>query len=74
MMVCMARAAAHEPDDARRRVERYRASSAPHGLRARLGRAFLEARAKMMVARTIAIDDAVRAAASPQVVILGARA
>ena len=37
-----------------------------------MAHAFLDRRAKMMVARTVAIDEAVRAAASPQVVILGA--
>ena len=59
------------PDDARRRVERFRAG-VPRGLRARFAYEFLDRRSKMMVARTVAIDDAVRAAAAPQVVILGA--
>jgi methyltransferase (TIGR00027 family) len=37
-----------------------------------LAQAFLDRRVKMMVVRTIAIDDALRAVRSPQVVILGA--
>jgi methyltransferase (TIGR00027 family) len=88
VMVCAARAAAHGrtnvtafadpsalallPEDARRRVERFRSGVPPTGLREGFEKAFLEKRAKMMVARTVAIDQAIRAAASPQVVILGA--
>jgi methyltransferase (TIGR00027 family) len=87
-MVCAARAAAHGrtdvaafadptalallPEDARRRTEQLRAGVPPKGLRERLGYTFIEKRSKMMVARTVAIDDAIRDAASPQVVILGA--
>jgi methyltransferase (TIGR00027 family) len=87
VMVCMARAMAHGrttasafadptalallPDDARQRVERFRAG-VPKGLRARFAYEFFDRRSKMMVARTVAIDEAVRAAAAPQVVILGA--
>jgi len=87
VMVCMARAAAHErtsvakfadptalallPQAARARVERFRAGT-PNGLRERLDQSFMDNRAKMMIARTVAIDEAVRAARSPQVVILGA--
>ena len=86
--VCMARAMAHGstrepkfsdptalallPVEARVRVEQFHTGSAPVGLRERLGRAVLERRAGMMVARTVAVDEAVREAASPQVVILGA--
>jgi methyltransferase (TIGR00027 family) len=88
VLVCMARAAAHGatpvaafsdptalallPDDARTRVERYRAGGTPQGRRERFERTFLARRADMMVARTVAIDEAVRAAATPQLVILGA--
>jgi len=88
VMVAAARAAAHGrtadvdfqdptamallPDEARRRVEDFRAGVAPKDLRGRLSRAFFDKRAKMMVARTVAIDEAVRAAGAPQVVILGA--
>src|SRR5262249_2688956 len=60
------------PNDARERVERFRAGVVPKDFRARVQQVFLGKRSMMMVARTIAIDDAVRAAASPQVVILGA--
>lgn len=88
VLVCMGRAVAHGattvarfsdptasvllPDDARIRVEAFRAGTVPRGLRARVEQAFLGRRSRMMVARTVAIDDAVRAAASPQLVILGA--
>ena len=88
VIVCMGRAAAHGttsvarfsdptasallPAEARARVERFRAGVAEGGLRGKLARTFLDRRAKMMVTRTVAIDDAVRAVASPQVVILGA--
>jgi methyltransferase (TIGR00027 family) len=41
-------------------------------VRERLQRTHLTGLSQMMVARTVAIDDAVRAAASPQLVILGA--
>ena len=88
MLVCMGRAIAHGtttasgfadptalallPDDARARVERFRAGDAPKGIRARLGQAYLEKLSKAMVVRTVVIDDAVRAAAPRQLVILGA--
>ena len=88
VMVCMARAMADGrpdtagftdptalallPEEARQRVERFRSGVVPKDLRGRFEHAFLDGRSKMMVARTIAIDEAVRAAASPQVVILGA--
>ncbi|APR76413.1 Transcriptional regulator, MerR family protein [Minicystis rosea] len=87
-IVCMGRAAAHGattvkrfadptalallPDEARARVERFRAGVAPKGLYGRLGHAYLRRQSKVMVARTVAIDDAIREAASPQVAILGA--
>jgi methyltransferase (TIGR00027 family) len=60
------------PDEARRRVEDFRAGVAPKTLRGRFAHAFFDKRAKMMVPRTVAIDEAVRAAGAPQVVILGA--
>ena len=88
IMVCAARAAAHGrtdvaafddptalallPEDARQHVERFRSGAPPRSLRERVRYAFLEKRSKMMVARTVAIDGAIRAAASSQVVILGA--
>ncbi len=88
VMVCAARAAAHGrtdvaaftdptalallPENARQSVERFRSEAAPRKLRERVWSAFLEKRSKMMVARTVAIDEAIRGAASSQVVILGA--
>jgi methyltransferase (TIGR00027 family) len=60
------------PDDARQVVERVRAGERPRTLRDRLAHRFLEVRRDAMVARTVAIDDAIRAAANPQLVILGA--
>lgn len=88
VMVCMARAIAHGrtpvaqfadptalallPDEARDRVERVRAGRPPRGLRERLDRWLLAGRSKMMVARTLAIDEGLRFAGSPQLVILGA--
>ena len=60
------------PSDARARVERLRAGMPPRTLRERIEYRMLELRAKLMVARTVAIDEAIRAAASPQLVILGA--
>src|SRR4051794_9799273 len=60
------------PDDVRRTVEQQRTAGPPRGLLAGFSRAFLEARAQMIVARTVEIDDAIRAANNPQVVILGA--
>src|SRR5215470_12522585 len=88
VLVCMGRAVAHEmttesrfadptafallPDEARARVERFRAGAAPKGIRAHFEHNYLDTQSKVMVARTVAIDDAVRGASSPQLVILGA--
>ncbi len=87
VMVCMGRAIAQGttsearfsdetavallPDEARGRLERFRAGR-PKGLLSRIGYAHLDGLSKTMVARTVAVDDAVRAAASSQLVILGA--
>jgi methyltransferase (TIGR00027 family) len=60
------------PDDARALVERFRAGAAPKGLRGLLDYTYIDKLSKVMVARTVAIDDAVRSAFSPQLVILGA--
>lgn len=60
------------PDHARAFVEGLRAGTPPRGMRARLRHAYHVRQSKVMVARTVAIDDAVRAASSPQLVILGA--
>ena len=86
--VCMGRAMAHgvlapgrfdDPtamvllsDEAQRQVKKERAGEIPAGLRARLRHEYLRTQSMMMVARTVAVDDAIREAASPQVVILGA--
>jgi methyltransferase (TIGR00027 family) len=88
VMVCMARAVAHGapgvgkfsdptalallPEADRVVAERFHAEPQPHGFRARARRTMLERRSTMMVVRTVAIDDAVRGALAPQIVILGA--
>jgi methyltransferase (TIGR00027 family) len=87
-IVCMGRAVAHGrtsvhafadptalallPEEDRARVERLRTGAPPSSVRERVDRPMLELRAKMMVARTVAIDDAIREAAAPQLVLLGA--
>ncbi len=87
VMVCMARAIAHLeaslpgfsdptamallPAEARARVAQFRGGP-PRDARGRMAHKFLERRAQMMAVRTVAIDEALRAAAAPQVVILGA--
>jgi methyltransferase (TIGR00027 family) len=60
------------PDAARARVERIRTGVAPRGFRDRMARRYFDRQSKLMLVRTVAIDDAVRAAGSPQLVILGA--
>lgn len=60
------------PADARARVDRFRAGPPPQQLRARLAWGYLNRLSQIMVARTVEIDDAIRAAHAPQVVILGA--
>jgi methyltransferase (TIGR00027 family) len=89
VLVCMARALAHErasvtrfadptafgllPDAERVEIESLRSGAAPPAdLRGRVRSGYLRVLARMMVARTVAIDDAVRAANATQVVILGA--
>lgn len=88
VMVCMARAIADLegavpgfsdptalpllPDDARARVERFRVDPTPKDVRTRMAHRFMERRSQMMAVRTVAIDEAMRAAPSSQVVILGA--
>jgi methyltransferase (TIGR00027 family) len=82
--VCMARAYAHGrtidkfsdptalallPDEAREKIEKLRAGTP---LEDPAERMMLEGRTAMMIARTVEIDDAIRSAAHPQVVILGA--
>ena len=85
VLVCMGRATAHGrsgftdptalallPDDARARVERFRAGEVPRGLRARMMHAYLARQSLNMLARTVAIDQAIAEAAAPQLVVLGA--
>jgi methyltransferase (TIGR00027 family) len=89
ILVCMGRAAAHErsavprfsdpvallllPADARAHVEADRAGVPPHGVRGRLIRTVINGQVPIMVARTVAIDDAIRAGPpGAQIVILGA--
>jgi methyltransferase (TIGR00027 family) len=60
------------PEPARERVERFRSGGVPRSFRARFRHEHLARESQMMVARTVAIDEAVRAAAAPQLVILGA--
>jgi len=60
------------PEEARARVDWFRAETAPASTRDRFSREFMKARAQMRAVRTVAIDEEVRAAAAPQVVILGA--
>jgi methyltransferase (TIGR00027 family) len=60
------------PESGRERVEQVRSGIPPKGLRQTFIHNYHVRQAKVMVARTIAIDDAVREAGAPQVVILGA--
>lgn len=60
------------PDEARRVVERVRAGEKPKGLWNRIRQGYLQRQSRMMVARTVAIDDAMREVGHRQVVILGA--
>lgn len=87
VLVCAARAIAHNagvvrgfldptalellPERARAMVEAHRAGP-PKSLRARFRYEFMVARAAMMAVRTVVVDEAVRDAGAPQVVILGA--
>ena len=60
------------PEDARNKLERMRHAAATLTAREHFELRMLEKRAQVMVARTVAIDDAIRKATSPQLVILGA--
>ncbi|HMA96202.1 MAG TPA: SAM-dependent methyltransferase, partial [Polyangiaceae bacterium] len=60
------------PEDARQRVEQFCSGVPPRSLRRRVQSVLLKMLSKMMVVRTVAIDNAIRTAASSQVVILGA--
>src|SRR6201999_3749816 len=60
------------PAEARERVDRFRSGQKPRGVRQKLERALLLPFSAGMAVRSLAIDEAVRAARNPQVVILGA--
>jgi methyltransferase (TIGR00027 family) len=88
VLVCQGRAAAHEriaPQrftdptamtmlraDERVPVEQVRGGTPPRGARDRLGFETVRASAEVVVPRTVAIDEAVRARTAPQLVVLGA--
>ncbi len=59
-------------DDERVAVEQARAAEPPKSVGARMEFEMLRANAEVIVPRTVAIDDAVRARPNPQLVILGA--
>ncbi|WP_067889754.1 class I SAM-dependent methyltransferase [Nocardia vaccinii] len=59
-------------EDERADVELARSGNAPSGWRARMRYEMLNATAAVLVTRTVVIDDAVRAAGNPQLVVLGA--
>jgi methyltransferase (TIGR00027 family) len=60
------------PDAARKRVERVRAGGEAKGFKERAATGYLRRQAKTMAVRTVAVDEAILALRSPQVVILGA--
>jgi methyltransferase (TIGR00027 family) len=88
VLVCSGRAAAHGrtpvaafadptaeillPPDALDRVRAYRAGEPVPGGAAALEQSLLRTTAALMVPRTVAVDDAIRAAPPPQLVVLGA--
>lgn len=59
-------------EEDRKRVEHIHANVPPNGLREGVMRGYRVRQSKMMVARTVAVDEALRAKPTPQVVILGA--
>jgi methyltransferase (TIGR00027 family) len=87
-MVCSGRAVAHAwalaprfsdptalsllPDNVRADIERFVGGVKARGLRQKLVFAFMHKQARLMAARTVAVDDSVREALATQVVILGA--
>jgi methyltransferase (TIGR00027 family) len=88
VLVCMGRAVGHKrnavkrfsdptalallAEEGRVRVESFEAGVRPKGLRARVAHGYLRNQSSLMVARTVEIDDAIREARAPQLVILGA--
>lgn len=87
-LVCAGRAIAHQtiapgrfddptamvllPEEARREAESARNGVTPQTLKGRMRHEYLKTQAVMMAARTVAVDDAIRDAHAPQLVILGA--
>ena len=81
VLVCMGRAVGHKtgnvprfsdptarellPDGARERLDRFDPAVRPRGLRARFYDGYLRNQSKLMVARTVAIDDALRESSHP---------
>ena len=85
ILVCKGRAVAHGkkwledptalvllPPEARERVQRFLQGESPRGLKSGFEHGSMGSTARLMVPRTLAIDEAVRQAACPQLVILGA--
>jgi O-methyltransferase involved in polyketide biosynthesis len=88
VLVCAARAVAHEagwtpafsdptamallPEAGRARARRFLDGPPPKGAREAWAHGHLDRLAKMMTVRTVTIDEAVREARAPQLVILGA--
>ena len=60
------------PENVRRDIGRWLAGEEPKGLRGWFVNAFMRRQSMLMVARTVAVDDAIRDAGSSQVVVLGA--
>ncbi|MEI9936181.1 MAG: class I SAM-dependent methyltransferase [Pseudomonadota bacterium] len=60
------------PEEARRRVESVRSQGTTKGLRQAIEYGYLVRQSKIMAARTLTIDSAVREASATQLVILGA--
>jgi methyltransferase (TIGR00027 family) len=60
------------PDEARARAERVSSGARAKTFRERMDKSYLGRQSVMMATRTVAIDDAIRDARTPQVVILGA--
>ena len=60
------------PRDTRQEVERFLSGVKPSTTAERLKQAYLANASKVMAVRTVAIDDAIRQATNPQLVILGA--
>lgn len=60
------------PPEMRAGIEAFRAGEVPKKLRGRFRYGYFQSMARYMAVRTVVIDDAIRAAPTPQLVILGA--